>query len=303
MIFSSNDKYLIGRRDVLEFRTPQESDQFLYYPFDVYGQGLDGIAFHKLSAAYSGNLLTLQRLSDNATETFKFLPSQYWISEDSPNAAETTTIGAWALGTNAVIVTHVNQGTKGNYTQSAAANRPMFVVNGQILRDTGGRPHASTYFGSTIRFIQQSPHVTTAQPFTAFGVATTGNPFSGTGEFLWVGNSRGDRKIANKSNTNFHNEHFGTQLNDNNLLTVSQQFVFYSLANGINSAVATDDNTPITGSAGASGITVAPNIGSHSAAILWWTGYYSENLLWAGNMSANNVDIRANLLTLYSTPI
>lgn len=290
----------VGIKSKLTFRTTESEPPPIvnFYAFDTYGQGLDGIAFHKLTESYSGNLLILQRLVDNAIETFKFGANQYWISEDSPNATETTTIGDWTAGSDFVIVTHINQGTKGNYTQSAAGNRPYFGVNGAILRDAEGYPYADCYYGGIIRFLQQSPHVNVSQPMTAYSVCTTGATL-GSSNFLWLGNGVGNQKLVNKGGNDLHNTNWNAQVNDNNLLSANQKFVAYSMPNNTLTQVATDNNPVQTGTAGTNTLNRAPNIGAHSAALFPWTGRYQECLLWSGDQSANNVDIRAELVNLY----
>lgn len=109
----------------------------------------------RLLTSYTGNLVLLRRVSDDAQQAFG--PS----SNGELNAAAVT---AWAAGSNVFVVTVYDQVGSTNPTQAVAGSQPQLVLNAK-----NGR--AAQYHDGTADYLQAAYGAALSQPFHLYTVA------------------------------------------------------------------------------------------------------------------------------------
>lgn len=125
-----------------------------------------------LNSDYSGNCVTVRRVSDNATQSIGF------NGQDLDIAA----LESFCSGTNGFVTTWYDQsGNANNVTQTTAANQPQIVSSGSVILENG-KP-AIYYDGTISKSLDVTFDTTLTQPNTYF-IVTNKNDISG---FLFDG--------------------------------------------------------------------------------------------------------------------
>lgn len=236
-----------------------------------------------LNSDYSGNAVTVRRASDNGTQNVGF------DGQDLDIAA----LEAFCLGTDGFVTTWFDQsGNANNAVQTTASSQPKIFdsVNGVILENS--KP--TIQFDGVDDTLQYDFTPDEVQPFTLFYVRRYRNTNT-----TYVGlavDSSSSTGYAEISISSQFRAFYGSYLV--NGASNTNQGLWYSLANGINSEVGLDSSTAITGNAGANGLellSIGSAVGSFAAPI-----NAQSVIIYPDNQSSNRTGIETALNDYYN---
>ena len=236
-----------------------------------------------LNSDYSGNCVTVRRVSDNATQDIGF------DGQDLDIAA----LESFCSGTDGFVTTWFDQSGNGkNATQTTASSQPKIVSAGSVILENSKPAVSFDGVDDTLQY-DFSPDET--QPFTLFHVRRYRDVSStslGIGIDSLQGAGYADTAIFGQFRA-----FYGTYLVNGSSNT--NQGLWYTLGNGANSEIGLDSNTAITGNAGTGGLKLL-SIGS-AAGILFFAQINTQSvIIYTNNQSSNRTGIETALNDYYN---
>jgi len=197
-------------------------------------------------------------------------------------------------GLNAYVKTWYDQsGNARDVIQATAASQPQIVSSGSVIVNLNNLP--------TLEFDGIDDHlryatVTLNQPLTLFLV----NKYINTSGFKYMVDLGGDRVLGFPNAAGTNGMFFGAGLNSNVSPNINNSQLWYALANGLNSELSINNETPIIGNAGTRGttnITIASYGPSNNFFV---NSFISEFIFYASDQSTNRTGIETNINNFYS---
>ena len=245
---------------------------------DEYGGASAGYSLRLLRSDYNGNCVTVRRASDNATQNIGFVDDELDVAS----------LETFCSGTDGFVTTWFDQSGNGNNAvQTTASAQPKIVSSGSVILENG-KP--TIEFDGVDDTIQHDFSPDSAQPFSLFYVRRY-RDLASTYVGLGVDSSQATGYAEIKTTTilrTYYGSYVGSFTANTN------QGLWYTLANGVNSEISLDGATAITGNAGTSGIELL------SICSAGGQGFFSplnvqEVIVYTTDQSANRTGIQDNI--------
>ena len=246
---------------------------------DEYSGASAGYSLRLLSADYSGDCITVRRASDNATQNIGF---------DDDGVLDITSLESFCAGTDGFVATWYDQSGNGNNAvQLTASEQPKIVSSGSVILENGKPTIEFDGVDDTIQY-DFSPDA--AQPFTLFYVRRY-RDLTSTYVGLGIDTSQSTGYVEIKTATILRT-FYGSYLAS--FTATTNQGLWYSLGNGVNSEIGLDNATAITGNAGTGEIELL-SIGSAGGQGLFSPLNVQEVIVYTTDQSSNRTGIQENI--------
>ena len=236
-----------------------------------------------LNSDYSGNCVTVRRASDNATQNIGF------DGQDLDIAA----LESFCAGADGFVTTWFDQSGNGaNATQTTASSQPKIVSSGSVILENSKPAVSFDGVNDTLQYDFSPDEV---QPFTLFFVRRYRDVLS-----IYVGlgvDSTPNTGYAEIANVSQFRTYYGTYLVNGSSNT--NQGLWYSLGNGVNSEIGLDSSTAMTGNAGTSGLELL-SIGSAGGSAFFAPINTQSIVIYNSDQSSNRTGIETALNDYYN---
>jgi len=253
---------------------------------DTYSGAAAAYSLRKLRSAYTGSAIGVRIDTTGQPE--------YNIGFVDGELDVATLEGYCTGGLNAYVKTWYDQsGNARDVIQATAASQPQIVSSGSVIVNLNNLP--------TLEFDGIDDHlryatVTLNQPLTLFLV----NKYINTSGFKYMVDLGGDRVLGFPNAAGTNGMFFGAGLNSNVSPNINNSQLWYALANGLNSELSINNETPIIGNAGTKGttnITIASYGPSNNFFV---NSFISEFIFYPSDQSSNRTGIETNINDFYS---
>jgi hypothetical protein len=263
------------------------SENFTSELLDLYPNAAAAYSLRKLRSAYTGSAIKVRRTNNDE------LDIGFTVTGELDTAALLAFTGTGALNNGFVTTWYDQSGGGNNLTQTQALNQPQIVNGGNVITTLGGKP---TCLFSGNQWIFKNWSLNLPQPYTNISVNRYSSVASGF-PYIMRNEYGNDANLSLLGFLSSQNRIFnGSNLFHSVPAIIDKNYLWFVIPN----TQCTINNVTTFGNSGANGLIGGVTLGTYNGLIGSLTGFISEQIIYAGSESSNQIGIQNNINSFYS---